>query len=232
MVVTRVLAEVTPGIWRWTAPHPEWRPAHPWAQEVASFALEAGKDLVLVDPLVPAQDASVWDALDRLVERSGAERLVVLITIHYHVRSTGPVYRRYRDRLDVSVHSHPSVSTQLGPDVPMHAIEVGEALPAGARAFAIGKPRRRETPLYLPFARALAFGDAVVGVDGELRVWEVLDGDRRRQWYEERFLPTLRPLLELDVEHVLVTHGPPAIGDGASRLARGLEAPPWHYRDA
>ncbi|HEU0024031.1 MAG TPA: hypothetical protein VFQ12_05350 [Thermoleophilaceae bacterium] len=92
------------------------------------------------------------------------------------------------------------------------------------------RPRRRETPLYLPSARALAFGDVVVGVDGDLRVWERMDGGKRREWYEERFLPTLRPLLELEVDHVLVTHGPPAIGDGGDLLRRALDAPPWDYR--
>ena len=52
----------------------------------------------------------------------------------------------------------------------------------------------------------------------------------RREWYEGRFLPTLRPLLDLDFEHVLVTHGPPVIGDGRERLRRGLDAPPWSMR--
>jgi hypothetical protein len=226
-----VLDEITDGIWRWTARHPEWHPPHPWAQEVASFAVESGPHLVLVDPLVPSEAEPFWAALDRLVERSGARRLAVLITIHYHVRSAEPVFRRYRERLPVSVHGHRSVGELLGPGVPLEPIEPGAPLPAGARAFPIGRPRRRETPIHLPGARALAFGDAVVGVDGELRVWEDL-GERTRAWYEERFLPTLRPLLELDVDHVLVTHGPPAVGDGARRLARGLEAPPWHHRAA
>jgi hypothetical protein len=219
------MQEVTSGIWRWPAPHPEWQPRHPWAREVASFAVRVGGQLVLIDPLVTA-----WGGLDELVERSGAERIAVLITIHYHVRSAAPVYRRYSARREVSIHAHASVADRLGPGVPMDAIEVGGPMPAGARAFAIGKPRRRETPLYLPSVRALAFGDAVVGVDGDLRVWEPMDGGKRREWYEQRFLPTLRPLLELDVDHVLVTHGPPAIGDGGDGLRRALDAPPWHFR--
>ena len=69
-----------------------------------------------------------------------------------------------------------------------------------------------------------------MGVDGEPRVWQVSGMSRRREWYEERFLPTLRPLLELDFENVLVTHGPPVIGDGRELLRKGLEAPPWSMR--
>jgi glyoxylase-like metal-dependent hydrolase (beta-lactamase superfamily II) len=229
-MVVAVFERLTPDIHRWTARHPEWHPRYEWAQEVACFAVESGDTLVLVDPLAPADEEPFWAALDRLVEASGASRIAVLITIHYHARSTTDVYRRYRDRLDVSVHAHPSVRERLGADVPMNAIEPGEPLPAGARAFAIGSPRRSETPILLPSAGALAFGDAVVGVEGELRVWQLSGMSPRREWYEERFLPTLRPLLELDFEHVLVTHGPPVIGAGRERLRRGLDAPPWSLR--
>ena len=111
---------------------------------------------------------------------------------------------------------------------PLEAIEDGATLPAGARALAVGRPRRYEQPLHFPSHRALAFGDAVVGFEGELRVW--VDGERRPNWYRDRFLPTLEPLLELDIDHVLVTHGPSAIGSGREQLARALEAGPWNYR--
>ena len=220
--------ELTADIRRWSAPHPEWQPRVAWAREVACFAVSAGEDLVLVDPLVPADEGPFWAELDGLAGGSGVRRLTVLVTIHYHARSAGPVYLRYRDRLEVSVHGHPSISDgRLGPGVPVTPIEPGKALPAGAEAFSIGRPRRRETPIHLPSAGALAFGDAVVGVDGDLRVWQ--DGGSR-EWYEERFLPTLRPLLGLDAENVLVTHGPPVIGDGRDRLERALDAPPWSMR--
>jgi hypothetical protein len=222
--VLALLERLTADIHRWTARHPEWHPEYEWAQEIACFAVEAGDTLVLVDPQAPAD----WAELDALAEAS--ERIAVLITIHYHVRSATEVHRRYRDRLEVSVHAHPSVRERLGPDVPMTDIVPGEPLPAGAAAFAIGSPRRSETPILLPGARALCFGDAVVGVDGELRVWQLAGMSTRRDWYEDRFLPTLRPLLDLDFEHVLVTHGPPVIGDGRERLRRGLEAPPWSLR--
>jgi hypothetical protein len=228
MVVTGLLEQLTPDIHRWTARHPEWHP--PWAPEVASFAVDSGDDLVLVDPQAPEDERPLWAALDRLLDDRGSRRIAVLITIHYHIRSTAAVHRRYAGRLEVSVHAHPSVAELLGQEVPIAAIEPGEPLPAGARAFAIGNPRRRETPIYLPSARALAFGDAVIGVDGELRVWQSSGSGTSRDWYEGRFLPTLRPLLDLEFENVLVTHGPPVIGDGRERLRRCLEAPLWSPR--
>jgi len=218
-------------IWRWTAPHPEWRPRSPWVRECACFALSAEGALALVDPLAPAeQPERLWSALDELIEQSAPERLAVLTTIHYHVRSAAAVARRYRGRLPVSVHGHASVRAALGRGIRFEPIEPGAELPAGARAHAIGKPRRREMPLWFPSLRALAFGDAVVGVEGELRVWEQLDGGKRARWYRERFLPTLAPLGELSPRHVLVTHGPPAVGDGKRKLARALAEPPWWHR--
>jgi hypothetical protein len=52
---------------------------------------------------------------------------------------------------------------------------------------------------------------------------------KRRTWYESRFLPTLRPLLELEPEHVLVTHGDPVVGTGTRALASALERDPIEY---
>jgi hypothetical protein len=194
---------------------------------VAAFAVTTGDTLLLVDPLVPEP---LWPELDALAER--ADRIAVLITIHYHVRSAAAVHSRYRDRAEVSVHAHKSVRRLLEPDVPMEEIVPGEPLPAGAEAFAIGSPRRSETPVLIPAARALCFGDAVVGVDGELRVWQLSGMSTNEDWYERRFLPTLRPLAELGFENVLVTHGPPVVGGGREALRRGLNAPPWSLRAA
>src|SRR3954468_15642554 len=82
---------IGPGLWRWTARHPEWHPGE-FGLEVASFALDAGGDLLLVDPLLPGDDTAVLDLLDGLA----ADRDVhVLITIGYHVRSAEAVCERY-----------------------------------------------------------------------------------------------------------------------------------------
>ena len=98
------------------------------------------------------------------------------------------------------------------------------------RSFAIGKPRRGEQPLWLPSHRALVFGDAVVEYGGKLRVW-VQDrvDDKVRRFYRERFNPTLAPLLELDVERVLVTHGEPVLEGGGEALRQALDSEPWYH---
>ena len=224
-----MLEQLTKEIWRWTTPHPVFRPKHPFGREVACFALLVEGELVLVDPQAPPEPEPLWRALDELLERTGAERMPVLTTIHYHVRSAGEISKRYGDRVEVSVWGHELIRKQLPRGVRLNRIEPGNSLPAGAEAFPIGKPRRTEMPLHVPALRTLVFGDTVVGVDGRLRVWADLE-ERTEEWYRGRLLPTLEPLLELEPEHVLATHGPSAIGDGQAKLRRALADPPWSMR--
>jgi len=84
-------------------------------------------------------------------------------------------------------------------------------------------------PVLVPSHRAVAFGDAIVEVGGKLRMWSfnVVD-ERRTTWYRERFAPTLRPLLERDIDRVLVTHGQPILEGGRAALEKALATPPWH----
>ena len=225
--------EICPGIYRWTAPHPEWRTRVEWGHEVASFALVTGDALSLVDPLLPPSGASARDdvkrTLDDLVDRSA--RLDIMITIPYHTRSAEELYARYRTRLDTAVWGHPAVGKRLSDEAtPLEQIRPGAPVGRSAVAYAIGKPRRFETPLYFPAHRALAFGDAVIGIDGVLRIWQQASTDP--EWHERSFVPTLRPLLDLDVERVLVTHGPSVLQGGREALEEALSAGPWDYRSA
>jgi hypothetical protein len=83
-------------------------------------------------------------------------------------------------------------------------------------------------PLHIPSHKALAFGDAVAEVDGSLVVWATAKVDGKvERFHRERFNPTLEPLLELDFDRVLVTHGAPVMKDGRKQLHSALAAPPW-----
>jgi hypothetical protein len=225
--VSRV-RQIASGIHRWSTPHPEWRPRNVWGEDVASFALATDGVLSFVDPLLPPAGSGgrerVEEDLDALVER--ASQVGILITIPFHARSTFDIVERYGDRLPVEVWGHRGVRRRLGASVRLNAIEPGEQAGAVALAQRIGSPVRQETPLFFPDHRALAFGDAVIGIDGKLRVWQAVNPDQER-WYWERFIPTLRALLDLDVERVLVTHGPPVLKGGRRKLADALEADPW-----
>jgi hypothetical protein len=215
------------GLWRWTARHPEWHPGE-FGREVASFAIQANDDdVLLIDPLLPPEPEPVLQLIDGLL----GGRVAILISIPYHVRSAEELWRRYRDDCDCAIWGHAGCRKRLDDRAGFREIRLGVPLPSGVSAHAIGRPRRQETPFFVPSHRALVFGDAVAEVDGELRVWAIgkVD-DRRARWYRERFNPTLEPLLELDFERVLVTHGEPVLTDGHAKLQSALEARAWNHR--
>jgi glyoxylase-like metal-dependent hydrolase (beta-lactamase superfamily II) len=224
MAADRVPEELAPGLWRWTARHPEWHPGR-FGAAVASFALVAETDLLLIDPLLAGDATPVLDVLDRLARGHAVH---VLVTIGYHVRSGEELRARYDGR----IWGPPNCASRLAEPARLEVLEPQAEGPGGAVAFRIGKPVRGERPLWLPSHRAVAFGDALVTTPaGDLRVWvqEPVD-ERRRRFYRDRFAPTLAPLLDLPVERVLVTHGAPILTDGAAALRRALEEPPWWHR--
>jgi hypothetical protein len=104
---------------------------------MTAYALRDGGDTNLVDPLVAGETEPLLAALDEIVRG----RVRILITTPFHLRGAELLWRRWRDRHEVTI---------------------------------FGQHR---------------------------------DGERRRTWYEQRFLPTLDALTRLDVKRVLVTHG-------------------------
>jgi hypothetical protein len=212
-------------LWRWTARHPEWHPGE-FGAEVASFAVRADGDALLIYPLLPPDPEAVLALVDQLA----GNRVAILTTVPYHVRSAEDLWLRYRDSAETTIWGHPAAAKRLEDRSAFEEIEPGTPMPAGVTAHQIGRPRRHEMPLYVPSQRALVFGDAVVELDGELKVWanERVD-ERRARFYRERFNPTLEPLLELDVERVLVTHGQPVMKAGRAKLEAALKAPPWYH---
>jgi len=211
------LDELAPGLWRFTVPRNGIPP------NMTGYVLRDGENTILVDPLVRGEAKALLAALDEIV----AGRVRILVTIPFHVRGSELLWRRWRDRHEVTIFGHEHCSSRLDDRSAFRPLRGGETLEGGIRAHPIGRPRRAEIPFELPSHRALAFGDTVLEIDGELRVWAELDSPRRRAWYEDRFLPTLEPLTRLDVERVLVTHGEPVLRNGAHELAASLARPPW-----
>jgi hypothetical protein len=217
------------GLLRWAARHPEWHPGN-FGAEVASYALDAGPDLLVVDPLLPADDADVvLSALESLIH----DRVAILITIGYHVRSSEELWERWRSRVPVRLLGPPHAARRFNgaAAAAFEELAPGAEGPAAVRAFSIGRPVRGERPLWFPSHDAIAFGDAVVVTpDGELKIWshEQLD-DRRKAFYRDRFAPTLTPLLELPARRILVTHGSAVVDDAAGALRRAVESTPWYH---
>jgi hypothetical protein len=219
------MEQLTGGLWRWTARHPEWHPGE-FGAEVACFAVQAGGDTLLIDPLLPPEPENVLEA----IEGTLGDRLAILITIPYHVRSAEELWRRYRGDAETTIHGHPASAKRLDDRSAFRELEPGTDLPGGVTAHRIGKPRRYEMPLHVPSHGALVFGDAVAEVDGRLVVWATDRVDSKvERFYAERFNPTLEPLLDLDFDRVLVTHGAPLLDGGKQALRRALEAKPWYH---
>jgi glyoxylase-like metal-dependent hydrolase (beta-lactamase superfamily II) len=195
--------ELRPGLWRWTAAHPEWDHAEHWGPEVGSVYAELPDALVIVDPLVPEdEEERFWSALDRDIERVGLP-VHVLLTVHWHERSVAGVLDRYKAKL-------------------WRPEEKGE-LPNGVRAEVVKGSDWVEALFYLEPHRALVVGDLLVGNAGgvELPVRWFPKGEQ--EWAERELKPDLRERLgAFPVELVLVSHGEPVLGDGATALRRAL----------
>jgi hypothetical protein len=225
------MEQITGGIYRWTTPHPEYRAR---VEQVSSYMLTHGGILALVDPLLPADGSparkTVLGRLDELVLH--ASRVEIFVTIPYHSRSAEPLYLRYAPRLTTRIWGHEKVrerfkdertELQVIPRVDVGA--VAKIADDEVLAFAIGRPRRSEYPIYFPDHHALAFGDAVVGTEKGLRMWTLSSAGP--QWYHDIFAPTLRPLLAHRIDHVLVTHGTPVLNEGRRALEECLADDPW-----
>jgi len=133
--------ELRPGLWRWTARHPEWD-----ERVVSSAYLETPEAVVLVDPLVPRVDGEeqrFFEALDRDVERRSLPVDVVL-TNPWHRRSADELAERYLG------------AVYIGAD--------GE-LPGGLEPHP-GGMQPDDVVLHAPSHRVLFTGDAIV--DAEL----------------------------------------------------------------
>src|SRR5215212_4190904 len=97
------MRKLTSGLWRWTARHPEWHPRE-FGADVACFAAQAGDATLLIDPLLPPEPQPVLDAVDGML----GDRLAILITIPYHVRSSEELWERYRKDAETTIHGHPA----------------------------------------------------------------------------------------------------------------------------
>jgi glyoxylase-like metal-dependent hydrolase (beta-lactamase superfamily II) len=200
------MRELRPGVWHWRASHPEWSVDAAWPQEVSSYAVELGDDLLLFDPLsVP----------DRLRERATA----VVLTAPYHERDARG--------LGLPVHAPPADTWQdwvekfgLDPDQVrgMESDDLawlragegeGQFHGPGPWPFGIEACAGREANdlvFWLPSLGAVVSGDSLSDFGDGLGIQ--LGG--RRHVTRDDVAERLRPLLDLPVELVLPAHGEPA----------------------
>lgn len=192
------MIEVAPGLHRWTARHEEWK------EEVGCVAVETGDGLVLIDPLdPPARFASPEH---------------VLLTVFFHLRSTDAVGAPHVWAAKYSTRSAANRGVTVTDQV------ADGNLPGGIEA--IQTARRSEVVYWLPEQRTAVVGDVLLGAGAKPKAT-----DEPLRLCPERWLSgpsladlrtSLRPLLDLPVERVLVSHGAPVLEHGRAELERLL----------
>lgn len=203
------LREIRPGLRYWTAAHPEWNGANDWPEEVACVYYEAADALALIDPLLPRGDEESFLAvLDREVERLD-QPVALLLTAPWHQRDAALLARRY----DTIVWAHPDARMRLP-----FKTQSG-TLPGGFETFGPEGVREGDVAFYIRPHRALAVAEFLVGVDGGLRICPSPALTDRAQ-----FEASLGALLAWPIDHVLVGHGDPVIGDGDRRIGDALRS--------
>jgi hypothetical protein len=206
--VTVEIRDIAPGLWLWRQRHHEWREGDDWEPEVASFVVESGGQVVLVDPLAPPPaERAVWDRL----EEPRPTRIVIVKPDH--VRDVDVFARWY----GIPAHGPWLYWPNDVPRTELKPLRPDEELPGGLLALHDGR-FNMETPLWLPHQRAIVFADGMTAPGGVLRVWWTPLLDRRT-------LPALREMLELPFEHVLVSHGDPV--HTRADFEAALEREPW-----
>lgn len=204
--------QIAPGLWRWTAFHDDW------GEDVGCVYCETPQGVVLVDPLVPADETErFWKALDRDVERVGGD-VHVAITVFWHGRSAAAMRERYGARVWASTRGKPAIARRAGEVT--DTFRPGDELVPGV----VGLPTARaaEVVFWLPEHRTLVPGDVLVGKrDGGVRLCP--DTWLPESTTLEKLTDSLRPLLELPVERVLVSHGKPVLSGGHAALTAALD---------
>jgi glyoxylase-like metal-dependent hydrolase (beta-lactamase superfamily II) len=192
------VASIGPGLRRWTAWHEEWQ------EPVGSVAVDTDDGLVLIDPLDPPRGLARPDH--------------VLLTVYWHIRSAAelPAAEVWSSRRAVQPLRKRGVEVA-------HTVDDG-ALPGGIKAFPTA--RSSEVVYWLPRQKAVVAGDVMLGADAKPNA----TADPLRLC-PERWLgaashsdlrESLRPLLDLPVQRVLVSHGEPVLRAGKRVLTELL----------
>jgi len=207
--------ELRPGLWHWTAPHPDWEEGEPWDPNVSSYATDDGERLLLFDPIAPPSE---------LEERAGERETAIVLTAPWHERDS----RGLVERLGVPVYTaRPASAEDLMQTFGLTAEQAGDGSPdivwllregiGEARVYSAGDRldvgveafrghKANDLVLWVEGHRAVVAGDTLADHGNGLAINErwLPQGVTR-----EQVADGLRPLLELPVEHVLATHGGP-----------------------
>jgi hypothetical protein len=189
--------ELLPGIWHWTATHPNT------GSEVSSYWVRPSR--AVIDVLLPSEGLEPF--------REQPPERVVLSNRH-HLRHA----ERFAEEFGCVIEcSRPGLHEfENGPDV--QGFDFGEEVAPGIEALEVGAICPDESALLIRDAGALAIADGIRHYDGEMDFFaDWLLGDDP-EGVKAGLRESYRGLLDLDFDNLLFAHGDPLIGGGKEAL--------------
>jgi hypothetical protein len=198
--------EVAPGLIWWRSPHPDH------GLLVDSYWLD--NDGVLIDPVVPSDGGGLaWFSAKPKWPTS------IVLTNRHHYRSSNAFIERFGCK---PVHVPETGLDNFTAGQPVSGYSEGNVLPGGLEPITIGVLAPDDGALYLPALKAIWFADSLVRSSNSLGgpLGFVPDNlmDEPEQTKRGIVAAVNGILGRYAIEHVLMPHGGPVIGDGAEKL--------------
>jgi len=193
------MRELAPGIWHWTAPHPNI------GVDVSSYWIPGLK--LLLDPL------AVPDEVDDVE--------CVLLSCRHHVRDS----LEAAERFDATIQAPRTGMHDYPEDTPIQPYDFGIGILAGeVTAHEVGGLSPDETALHIPSVHALAIADGAIRYGDELHFVpdQYMDDPEQDKADLKRGFGELADQLDFDV--LLLAHGTPYPSGGRDALRRFAES--------
>ena len=200
------MREILPGLFHWTAIHPEIK------IEVSSYYIEAPG--VVLDPLIPAEGLEWF--------RGRTEPRHVILTNRLHYRHS----REFAAAFGATIRCTEHGLHHFTPDQRVVGFRPGDSLAGGIETYQVGELCPDETALRIPVdAGVLAVADGVIRHDdGPLAfVPDFLLGDDPAS-VQSGLKRAYGRLLDLEFDHLLLAHGHPWIGGARDALRAFVDA--------
>jgi hypothetical protein len=195
--------ELLPGVWHWTATHPNT------GSEVSSYWVRPSR--AVIDALLPDEGTEPF-------REEPPER--VLLSNRHHLRHAERFAEEFGSVIECSkpgLHEF-----ENGPGV--QGFDFGEEVAPGVEALEVGAICPDESALLIRDAGALSIADGIRHYDGEMDFFaDWLLGDDPES-VKAGLRESYRGLLDLDFDNLLFAHGEPLIGGGKEALRRFAEA--------
>lgn len=204
--------EIRPGLFHWTAPHPDIR------TDVSSYLVATAR--VVLDPLLPA------GGIDWLREHGPPEHVVMTNRLHW--RQSSEIVAELGCTVWCPEVGRAHLAGRAGADR-VRGYRPGDELPGGITAHEVGAICADEMALLVP----LEDGTCLAVADGVVRMGEGGRGDGPLSFVPDALLvddpaeldavkdglrAACRRLCELEWDTLLLAHGFPVVGDGREQL--------------